>query len=76
MEAYTCSTVAEAGVPDRGEAEMVAALYCRKEQDGGEDFRARYLLTDKGGIRVDAGFEPVGDHQNTDVSLMDSICHK
>ena len=36
-----------------------------------EDFHARYLLTDKGGIRVDAGFEPVGEHQNMDVNLMD-----
>ncbi|WP_372089396.1 hypothetical protein P7L79_27105 [Tistrella mobilis] len=52
-------------------AEMAVTLYCWKERDGGEDFHARYLLTDKGGIRVDAGFEPVGDHQNTDVSLMD-----
>lgn len=52
-------------------AGMAVTLYCWKERDGGEDFHARYLLTDKGGIRVDAGFEPVGDHQNTDVSLMD-----
>lgn len=52
-------------------AEMAVTLYCWKERDGGEDFHARYLLTDKGGIRVDAGFEPVGDHQHTDVSLMD-----
>ena len=52
-------------------AEMAVTLYCWKERDRGEDFHARYLLTDMGGIRVDAGFEPVGDHQNTDVSLMD-----
>lgn len=52
-------------------AGMFITLYCWKERVGGEDFHARYLLTDKGGIRVDAGFEPVGDHQSTDVSLMD-----
>ena len=52
-------------------AELVVTLYCWRERDGGEDFHARYLLTDKGGIRVDAGFEPVGNHQKTDVSLMD-----
>lgn len=52
-------------------AEMAITLYCWRERDGGEDFHARYLLTDKGGIRVDAGFEPVGDHQHTDLSLMD-----
>lgn len=51
--------------------EMAVTLYCWKERDGGEDFHARYLLTDRGGIRVDAGFDPVGDHQHTDVSLMD-----
>ncbi|CAN0337653.1 unnamed protein product, partial [Chrysoparadoxa australica] len=50
---------------------LLVDFYCWKERDGGEDFHARYLLTDKGGIRVDAGFDPVGDHQRTDVSLMD-----
>lgn len=50
---------------------MFLKLFCWKEWDGGEDFHARYLLTDKGGIRVDAGFDPVGDHQKTDMTLMD-----
>lgn len=50
---------------------MTITIFCWKEKDGGEDFHARYLLTEKGGIRVDAGFEPVGGHQHTDVTLMD-----
>lgn len=45
-------------------------VFCWKERPGGEDFHARYLLTDKGGARVDAGFDPVGNHQTTDVALM------
>ncbi|MEW8046219.1 MAG: hypothetical protein AB2805_06995, partial [Candidatus Thiodiazotropha sp.] len=50
---------------------MTLDVFCWREKDGGEDFHARYLLTDKGGIRIDAGFDPVGEHQKTDMSLMD-----
>jgi len=50
---------------------MPVTFYCWSERGDGEDFHARYLLTEKGGIRVDAGFEPVGAHQHTDVTLMD-----
>ena len=41
-----------------------------REKGDGEDFHARYLLTDKGGIRIDAGFSAEGDHQTTDMALM------
>lgn len=51
--------------------EMKLMVFCWKEREGGEDFHARYLLTEKGGIRVDAGFDPVGSHQKTDMTLMD-----
>ena len=50
---------------------MMLKVFCWREKDQGEDFHARYLLTDKGGIRVDAGFEPIGAHQRTDMALMD-----
>ena len=50
---------------------MVLKIHCWKEKDGGEDFHARYLLTDRGGVRIDAGFDPVGNHQTTDIALMD-----
>jgi hypothetical protein len=49
---------------------MTISLYRWEEKAGGEDFHARYLLTDRGGIRVDAGFSAEGEHQTTDVSLM------
>ena len=46
-------------------------IYCWKEKENGEDFHARYLLTEKGGISVDAGFgPPVGENQTTDLHLM------
>ena len=38
---------------------------------GGADFHARYLLTDRGGIRVDAGFQAKGGGRKTDMMLMD-----
>ena len=46
------------------------SLFCWREKEGGEDFHARYLLTEKGGARIDAGFDPVGSHQKTDITLM------
>lgn len=49
---------------------MPVTIYCWREKERGEDFHARYLLTEKGGIRVDAGFDLVGEHQHTDVTLM------
>lgn len=49
---------------------MLIRLFRWREKHGGADFHARYLLTDKGGIRVDAGFSAEGDHQTTDISLM------
>lgn len=52
-------------------AGMTVTIYRWREKDGGADFHARYLLTDKGGIRIDAGFSAEGKHQNTDMTLMD-----
>jgi hypothetical protein len=46
-------------------------IYRWREKDGGEDFHARYLLTNKGGIRVEAGFSAEGGHQTTDMALLD-----
>jgi hypothetical protein len=50
---------------------MTLTIYRWRERNGGADFHARYLLTDRGGIRVDAGFSAEGNHQKTDISLMD-----
>jgi hypothetical protein len=50
---------------------MTVTLYRWREKVGGEDFHARYLLTDRGGVRIDAGFSAEGAHQTTDFTLMD-----
>jgi hypothetical protein len=39
----------------------------------GEDFHARYLLTDRGGIAVDAGFSAEGNHQTTEPCFSSSV---
>ena len=49
---------------------MSVLLYPWKERVGGEDFHARYLLTNFGGINVEAGFAAEGDHQHTLLSLL------
>jgi hypothetical protein len=51
-------------------AGMKVAIFCWRERSGGEDFHARYLLTERGGIAVDAGFSAEGNHQVTDMHLM------
>jgi hypothetical protein len=53
-------------VPDR----MKVTIFCWRQKSGGEDFHARYLLTERGGIAVDAGFSAEGNHQTTDMHLM------
>jgi hypothetical protein len=50
---------------------MTVTIYRWRQKPGGADFHARYLLTDRGGMRVDAGFSAEGGHQRTDLSLMD-----
>jgi hypothetical protein len=45
-------------------------VFCWREKRGGADFHGRYLLTDKGGIGIDAGFSAEGGHQTTDMHLM------
>jgi hypothetical protein len=50
---------------------MIVTLYRWRQKDRGADFHARYLLTDRGGIRVDAGFSAEGGPQTTDMTLMD-----
>jgi hypothetical protein len=47
---------------------MTITLYRWREKKGGADFHARYLLTDRGGMRIDAGFSAEGGHQTTDIA--------
>jgi len=49
---------------------MKVTIFCWRQKDGGQDFHARYLLTERGGIAVDAGFSAEGNHQTTDMHLM------
>lgn len=49
---------------------MTITIYRWREKNGGADFHARYLLSDKGGIAIDAGFSAEGNHQTTDMHLM------
>jgi len=56
-------------VPER----VTVAVYCWREKIGGADFHARYLLTELGGIGIDAGFSAEGGHQSTDMHLMSFV---
>jgi hypothetical protein len=52
-------------------AGMTVTIYRWREKDHGADFHARYLLTDRGGIKIDSGFSAEGSCQKTDMSWMD-----
>ncbi|MGX9941911.1 hypothetical protein ACTG4Q_05455 [Bradyrhizobium denitrificans] len=51
-------------------AGMSLLLFGWKERPGGEDFHARNLLTDIGGISVEAGFSAEGAHQKVQLGLL------
>jgi hypothetical protein len=50
---------------------MSLVLFDWKERSGGEDFHDRFLLTDKGGLTIGAGFSADGLHQNAQIGLLD-----
>jgi hypothetical protein len=51
-------------------AGMSFTLFAWSERAGGADFHARYLLTDIGGINVEAGFSAEGAHQKVQLGLL------
>jgi hypothetical protein len=51
-------------------AGMSFVLFSWKERQGGADFHARYLLTDVGGMNVEAGFSAEGAHQKVQLGLL------
>lgn len=51
-------------------AGMSLVLFGWKERAGGADFHARYLLTDVGGMNVEAGFSAEGAHQKVQLGLL------
>jgi hypothetical protein len=57
-----------AGVIPHG---MSVKLFGWKEKLGGADFHARFLLTDRGGMNVEAGFSADGSHQKVLLALLE-----
>jgi hypothetical protein len=58
-------------------AGMSIVLFGWKEKVGGADFHARDLLTDRGGMNVEAGFSANGAHQKVRLSLLDlALCQQ
>jgi hypothetical protein len=52
-------------------------LFGWKERPGGADFHARFLLTDRGGMNVEAGFSAEGPHQKVFMTLLEGqICQE
>ncbi|WP_275785403.1 hypothetical protein [Pararhizobium gei] len=51
-------------------AGLAVTIFCWRQKNGGADFHARYLLTERGGVGIDAGFSAEGGHQTTDMHLM------
>ena len=51
---------------------MSVAVHAWREKPDGEDFHARDLLTDVGGINVESGFSADGGHQNVRLTLLPS----
>jgi hypothetical protein len=50
---------------------MAVTLYRWKRRNGGEEFHARYILTERGGMRFDEGLAEGRVGERTDVTLMD-----
>jgi hypothetical protein len=59
-------------VPNILPQDMSITLFSWRERAGGEDFHARYLLTDLGGMNIEAGFQAVGEHQTVQLGLLPS----
>jgi hypothetical protein len=49
---------------------MAVSIFRWRERQNGEDFHARFVLTDKGGVGIDAGLSAEGSHQTTIMHLM------
>ena len=50
---------------------LTVTLYRWKRRDGGEEFHARYILSERGGIRFDEGLAEGRAGERSDVALMD-----
>ena len=50
---------------------MSVIFYTWRKKENGEDFHDRFLLTEKGGVKLGAGFIANGNHQTVNISLLD-----
>ncbi|MBR0878554.1 hypothetical protein JQ608_15440 [Bradyrhizobium liaoningense] len=57
-------------------AGMSIKLFGWREKAGGADFHARFLLTDRGGMNVEAGFSADGAHQKVLLALLEVSLHQ
>jgi hypothetical protein len=56
---------------------MSVRVFGWKEKVGGADFHARFLLTDRGGMNVEAGFSADGSHQKVFLVLLEGqVCQE
>ena len=55
---------------------LAISFFRWREKNNGEQFHARYILTDRGGIRVDAGLDNGQPGQTTTVTLIPPEIHK
>ena len=49
---------------------MNVVVYCWRQLESGEDFHDRYLITNKGGIKLGRGFKAMGSHITANLNLM------
>lgn len=47
-----------------------------KQRDGGESLHPRYVLTDRGGVRIEHGLDEGNEGETTDISLLDEALYR
>jgi hypothetical protein len=50
---------------------LLVKVFCWREKERGRNFHARYLLTERAGVLIDAGFSSEGAPQTTDIQLLE-----
>jgi len=55
---------------------MTLKIFRWREFESGEDFHPRYVLTEKGGLRFEAGLEERSENEHTDVTILDADLHE
>jgi hypothetical protein len=47
-----------------------------KQRDDGESLHPRYVLTDRGGVRIEHGLDEGNEGETTDISLLDETLYR